>query len=217
MAADPAPAAPAATQATKVVSLLGVSDPTLILIRDLTGKSMLSFEADRKIELDANRRFEQAVKDRNFKFAGVMVDALTREFKKKNVTLTYLKDQKGKLAADGKSDEYSAVKVGTDTFLVVWFGPVGFLNIAKPKMAYKPLLVVNAKLIDAKTQRMLFLKTYNAGYAAAIKGVENVELDMRYTFPDVDKAMKRIDLGFEGYTAAEKLIAERIVRDIGLK
>ncbi|MES3023301.1 MAG: hypothetical protein V4857_17190 [Pseudomonadota bacterium] len=210
-------APPPGTAAIKAVSLIELSDPALFLIRDLTGKSLLSFEADRKHEAEMGRNFEQAVKERNFKFAGVMVDALMREFKKKNVALVYLKDQTPKLAADGKSDDYTGMKIGTDSFLMVWFGPIGFLNIAKPKMAYKPLLVVNAKLVDVKTQRVLFLKTYNAGYSAAINGVENVELDMRYTFPDVDNAMKRIGFAFEGYAAAEKLIAERIVRDIDLK
>jgi hypothetical protein len=198
------------------VSLLKVPAPNIVLIRDLTGSSMLGGTLDHQIEMARGVEFRKAVIARKYDFAEVLVGELRRSFKGRNIEMMYLEDQASTLAADKKSDDYSAVKVGTDAILEVWFGPVGFLNTAKPTMIYKPVVVINAKLIDAKTFEVLFLKTYNVGYEVKLKGVEYIAIDKKFHFGDYNSVVKRMDVAFDAFRGSEKIVADRVVSDLAL-
>jgi hypothetical protein len=202
----------------KSVALLRIGESQFFQVRDFSGMSALGGAIGGAIQgaVDDKRakQFLQAVNDKNVKFADVMVAKLQAELQKSGIQMEYLSEKAPKLAADGKTDDYSDIATDKDAILNVWFGATGFVNTAKLSTEYQPWLVVHARLVDPKTKAIIYQKTFNAGYEAKIANAVFVSLDPKYKFGNFDDLMSRVDLGIEALMSGEALVASQIASDI---
>jgi hypothetical protein len=202
----------------KTVALIRMGESQYFLVRDLSGMAALGGLVGGLVQgsLDDQRtkQYLQAVNDRKVKFSERIVADLQSEFAKAGIQMQYVPDQAARLAADKKSDDYSAIKTDKDAILVVWFGATGFVNTAKLSTEYQPWLIVNARLLDPKTKAILYQKTFNLGYAAKIDNAVFINLDQKYQFGNFDDLMGRVDFSIEALSAGDQLAAEHIVADL---
>jgi hypothetical protein len=124
-----------------------------------------------------------------------------------------VRDQAPKVAADGKSDDYSGVQVEADAILSVWFGVVGYMS--SPYSAhYEPWVLIKAHLVDSKTKKDLYFKTFCVGYKPKIENAVMLPADTRFRFGSFDDLMARSDDAVAGIVSCEKLTADRIGWDL---
>jgi outer membrane lipoprotein SlyB len=124
-----------------------------------------------------------------------------------------VRDQAPKVAADGKSDDYSGVHVDADAILSVWFGVVGYMS--SPYSAhYEPWVLVKARLLDAKTKKDLYFKTFCVGYKPKIENAVMLPADSRFRFGSFDDLIAHSDDAIAGIVSCEKLTADRIGSDL---
>lgn len=142
-----------------------------------------------------------------------MMADVERSLKADGYDVTVVRDQAPKPSADGKGDDYSAVHVDADAILSVWFGVVGY--VSGPYSAhYEPAVIVKARLLDAKTKRDLYFKTFCVGYKMKIENAVMIPADPQYRFGSFDDLMARADDAVAGLLSCEKLTADRIGWDL---
>jgi hypothetical protein len=205
----------------KSVALLGVSESQNIQVRQIYGVASLAGVVGGLVEgsIQAKRaqQLVQALNDKHIKFGDVIVAELQKDLAQAGITVEYMPDKKPMVAADGKTDDYSAIVTDKDAILNVWFGATGFVDAAQFSSQYQPWVVVNARLVDPKTRAIIYQKTFQVGYQAPIAHVEAVTLDPKYLYGDFDDLMSKIDSGIEGLSSGDALVAARITSDIDPK
>lgn len=202
----------------KSVVLLRVGESQFFQVRDFSGMSALGGivggAAQGSIDESRAKQFLQAVNDRNVKFSTLMVGNLKSELQKAGIQAEYREDLAPKLASDGKSDDYSAIKTDKDAILNIWFGATGFVNTAKLSTEFQPWLIVNTRLVDPKTRAIIYQKTFNVGYEAKLNNAVFVALDPKYHFGNFDDLMHRVDFAIEALSSSEQIVASHIAADI---
>jgi len=205
----------------KSIALMGVPEPSRFQVRDFYRVANLAgplggFAAG-SVDADRTKKFlEEAVIANKVKFGERLAADLQHDLEEAGFTVEFLGDQikKVKKAADGKTDDFSAVSTDKDAILAVWFGPIGFLSSAKLSTKFQSSVDVNAKLIDRATQKVLYQKTYVYGYDLGLDKAELLVVDEKYQFGDFDDLMKRKDLAIEALDSGLKVTASRITADL---
>lgn len=119
-----------------------------------------------------------------------------------------------KKSADGKSDDYSAVQVGADAILCVWFGATGYTS-SSLSIHYVPTLYVSARLIDAKTKQDIYFKVFCVGYKwHGLGNVVELDADPRYRYVSYDELMAKLDESFAGLVSCADVAAVRVGSDL---
>ncbi len=202
----------------KSVALLKVAESQQFMVRDFSGMSalggLIGGAIQGNIDDQRSQKFLEAVKDKQVMFGDIMVKEMQTALNEAGIEMLYLPGESPKFAADKKSDDYSHITTDKSAILNIWFGATGFVNTAKLSTEFQPWLVVNVRLVDPQTKAIIYQKTYNAGYNAAIANAEFISVDPRYKFGNFDDLMNRIDLGIEAISSSESIIARRVVADI---
>lgn len=208
-------------QKIKSIALLKVGEPQFFQVRDLSAAARLGIfggaiggALQGNTDDQNSQKFVKLINGKNIKLGEHIALAVRSELEKTGLNVQYLSDQVPKLAADKKSDDYSEIVTNKDAILNIWFGPVGFVNSAKFSTEYQPWLVVNARLIDAKTKLTIYQKTFNVGYEGKFNNAEFITLDSKYNFGDAQDLFKRFDFAVDSLLNGEKLVAEKIGSDI---
>lgn len=124
-----------------------------------------------------------------------------------------IRDQAPKQAAGGNGDGYSGVHVDADAILSVWFGVVGYVS-GPYSGHYEPSMLVKARLLDAKTKKDLYFKTFCVGYKMKIENAVMLPADTRFRFGSFDDLIARADDAVAGVVSCEDLTASRIGSDL---
>jgi hypothetical protein len=130
--------------------------------------------------------------------------------------VTVAGDQKPKLAADGKSDDYSDVHVDADAILSIWFGVVGYMS-SPYSTHYEPWVLVKARLLDAKTKKDIYFKTFCVGYKMKIENVVALPADPKYRYGSFDDLMAHTDDAAAGLVNCEEMVAKQIGSDLKVR
>jgi hypothetical protein len=208
-------------QKIKSVALLKVGEPQFFQVRDLSAAARLGIfggaiggALQGNTDDQNSQKFVKLINGKNIKLGEHIALAVRSELEKAGLNVQYLSDQVPKLAADKKSDDYSEIVTNKDAILNIWFGPVGFVNSEKFSTEYQPWLVVNARLIDAKTKLTIYRKTFNVGHEGKFNNAEFITLDSKYIFGDSRDLFKRFDFAVDSLLNGEELVAEKIGSDI---
>jgi hypothetical protein len=110
----------------KRVAVLGIHEPANVQVANIGGAAMAFGAIGGLIEGTTNashsKQFAEALNQQKRSLSEPLLAAVTQSLKEDGFEVTVASDQKPKLAADGKSDDYSEVHVDADAILSVWFG-----------------------------------------------------------------------------------------------
>ena len=81
-------------------------------------------------------------------------------------------------------------------------------------MHYEPSVLVKARLLDAKTKKDIYFKTFCVGYKMKIENAVMLPADTRFRFGSFDDLMAHADEAVAGLVSCEELTANRIGWDL---
>ncbi len=209
----------AATQ-IKRIAVLGIREPANVQVVNLGGAAgafgLVGGLIQGSTNADHSKQFVEAMRQRKTSLSEPMLAAVTQSLKDDGIEVTVAVDQKPKLAADGKSDDYSDVRVEADAILSVWFGVVGYMS-SPYSTHYEPWVLVKARLLDAKTKRDIYFKTFCVGYKMKIENVVPLPADPKYRYGSFDDLMVHTSDAVAGLVDCEEIAAKRIGADLRIR
>jgi hypothetical protein len=115
-------------------------------------------------------------------------------------------------AIDAKYD-YSAIDVKDDAILHVWFTGLGYVS-PPSKIAFQPWIQVRVRLVDAKSRKDLYFKTFRCGltYFPAM-GIVDVNSDPRFEYDFFEVLTAKVDESIVGIKACNHAIATQVAGD----
>ena len=206
----------AATQ-VKRVAVLGIHEPTNVTVMNIGGAAgafgLIGGLIQGGTNADHSKQFAEALKQQKQSLSEPMLAAITQSLKEDGFEVTVAADQKPKLAADGKSDDYTDVHVDADAILSVWFGVVGYMS-APNSTHYEPWVLIKARLLDAKTKKDIYFKTFCVGYKMKIENAVMLPADPKYRYKSFDDIMAHTSDAAAGLVNCEEITAKQIGLDL---
>jgi hypothetical protein len=202
--------------ALKRIAILGTPAPRNVQVTNIGGAAMafgaIGGAIQGGVNADHAKQFAELLAKHPALSEEIMAD-LEQSLKADGYDVTVVRDQAPKVAADGKSDDYSGVHVDADAILSVWFGVVGYMS--SPYSAhYEPCVLIKARLLDARTKKDLYFKTFCVGYKPKIENAVMLPADTRFRFHSFDDLIAHSDDAVAGIVSCEKLTADRIGSDL---
>jgi hypothetical protein len=145
--------------------------------------------------------------------AETLLTGISQSLKDDGFDVSVERVQKVKPAADGKSDDYSDIHVEADAILSVWFAVVGYMSPPN-STHYIPWVAIKARLLDAKTKKTIYEKTFCVGYEMKIKNAVLIPADSRYRYGSFSELMAHVDEAIAGLLSCEESAAKRIGEDL---
>jgi hypothetical protein len=206
----------ASASSIKRIALLKTPPPQNVLVMNMGGGAM-AFGAvggliQGGVNADHSKQFA-AVLAKYPALSETVMTEVERSLKADGYDVIVVRDQAPKLAADGKGDDYSAVHVDADAILSVWFGVVGYVS-GGFSVHYEPSVLVKARLLDAKTKKDIYFKTFCVGYKMKIENAVMLPADTRFRFGSFDDLMAHAEEAVAGLVSCEELTANRIGWDL---
>lgn len=203
--------------AIKTASLLRISESNLFLIRDLSGLPGLAGPIGGAISALAQEKraktFIEEYNHRHISLSTIMVKNIQDNLAKQGVKVSYLSNQSPVLDKEG-NDDYSNISTNSDVILNVWFGATGYIASAIISGDYEPWLVVNVRLLNSKTKKIIYQKTFSGGYEDKSTNIVFVPCGIKYRFATFDSLMSSFDRAIEGLTDCHVAIANKIASDL---
>ncbi len=210
----------AATTQIKRIAVLGIHEPGNIQVANLGGGAMAFGAIGGLIQgvtnVDHSKQFVEVLKQQKQSLSEPLERAVTEALKADGFEVTVARDQKPKLAADGKSDDYSEVHVDADAILSVWFGVVGYMS-APNSTHYEPWVLIKARLLDAKTKKDIYFKTFCVGYKMKIENAVMLPADPKYRYKSFDDLMAHTSDAAAGLVNCEEIAAKQIGLDLKVR
>jgi len=207
-----------ATGRMKRIALLSIPEPSEVPVANIGGGAGAFGLVGGLIQADVNlgqaEQFAQYLKSKKLDVARHFDEEVTRSLREAGYDVILVTDQRPKVAADGKSDDYSEVHVDADAILSIWSKSFGY--ISPPNSThYQPSGVVAVRLLDARTKADIYFKTYVVGWKLHIKESIYLETDEKYRYRSIDKFKESEDEAIEGLFEAEHLISQHVAQDLG--
>ncbi len=162
---------------------------------------------------DHSKQFVDVLNKQKTPLAETLLTALEQSVKEDGFDVSVERVQKVKVAADGKSDDYTDIHVDADAILSVWFAAVGY--ISPPNSThYVPWVAIKARLLDAKTKKDIYYKTFCVGYEMKIEHAVMLPADHKYRYASFDELMAHINDAIAGLLSSEEIAAKRIGQDL---
>ena len=146
-------------------------------------------------------------------FAQTLSDAMQKALEADGYLVVLVKDQKPKLASDKKSDDFSDVSVEADTILSLWYRYAAYYS-SPWSVHYEPQVLISAHLLDAKTKKELYFKTFAVGADMKIKDVVKVPADPKYSYSNFDALMEHKDEAVAGLLSCAQVAADQVKADL---
>lgn len=207
----------AVTGQIKRVAVLGVQEPAVVEVANLGGAAsafgLVGGLIQGSVNADHAKQFGEALKQQKLSLAEPLERAVAEALKADGFEVTVDRDQKPKPSADGKSDDYSDVRVEADAILSVWFGVVGYIS-APNSTRYEPWVLIKAHLFDARTKKDIYFKTFTVGYKMKIENAVWLAADGQYRYKSFDDVMSRVSHAAAGLVNCEEIVAKEIGADL---
>jgi hypothetical protein len=207
----------AAATGIKRIAILGIHEPKGVEVVNLGGVAagfgLVGGLIQGATNADHSKTFVAALRLRKPTLSDEMLRAITLALRDDGFEVTVAADQKPKLAADGKSDDYSDIHVDADAILSVWFGVVGYMSPPRSSQ-YEPWVMIKARLLDAKTKKDIYYKTFCVGYKMRIENSVALPADPKYQYDSFDELMAHVSDAAAGLVDCEEITAKRIGADL---
>jgi hypothetical protein len=204
----------------KRVVVLGIHEPANVQVANIGGAPMAFGAIGGLIQgatnVDHSKQFAEALRQQKQSLSEPMLTAITQSLREDGFEVTVAADQKPKLAADGKSDDYSDVHVDADAILSVWFGVVGYMS-SPYSTHYEPWVLIKARLLDAKTKKDIYFKTFCVGYKMKIENAVMLPADPKYRYSSFDDLMAHTSDAAAGLVNCEEITAKQIGLDLKVR
>jgi hypothetical protein len=206
-----------ATGRMKKIALLSIAEPREIPVANVGGAASAFGLVGGLVQANNNlgqaKDFADYLKAKNVDVARHFEDEVSQALRKAGYDVTVVSDQKPKVAADGKSDDYSGVRVDADAILSVWSRSFGY--VSPPNSThYEPSGVVMVRLLDSKTKADLYFKTFVVGWKLPIKESIYLETDPKFRYRSIDQLKAKEDEAITGIFEAERLISQHVGEDL---
>lgn len=210
----------AATNRIKKIALLAVPAPKEIPVANLGGASSAFGLVGGLIQASVNssqaRQFAEFLALKKIDLAQNLEAEVIAALKADGFEVTVEKNQKPKIASDGKSDDYSDVQVDADSILSVW--SVSFGYVSPPNTThYQPSGVVKVRLLNAKTKADLYYKTFVIGWKLPMKESVYLETDEKFRYKSIGEFTSHEEEAVQGLFEAQGVVARKIKMDLGLR
>jgi hypothetical protein len=223
-----APLRPAVAQQSpdsdRTVALLQVREPQSYVVMDFAsaGKAATSSAAENAVRAVREQDYPELLRDmingRNIKLGELLLNGLKSALLDRHTEVVYWPDQYPKPAANGRSDDFSGVRVDQRRMLLVWIDAAGVANSALSNLPYvthyEPWLVVRARLMDAQNKRVLGRADIQVGFKRPFFHLEHVPLDPKYKFGNFKDVQEHADEAVEALVAAAGLAAQQVIADL---
>lgn len=164
------------------------------------------------VNQDNTKRYVTLLNERGLKPWVELAGAVVASLREKGYEAAYTPDQVPKMAADGKSVDYSVINTDADGILAVWYVSFGYVS-ESCSTNYDLDLVIGVRLLDAKTRTSVFNKVYKV--ANCMPAFSRTVVESPSSFESADLLMARFDDSVAGVTKAQQAVAAQIAADLG--
>jgi hypothetical protein len=206
-----------ATGQMRKIALLSIPEPSEIPVANIGGAAAAFGLVGGLVQADINlgqaKDFAAYLKAKNLDVARHFEEELTLALRTAGYDVIVVSGQRPKVAADGKSDDYSGVHVDADAILSIWSRSFGY--ISPPNTThYEPSGVVMVRLLDSKSKADLYFKTFVVGWKLPIKQSIYLETDPKFRYHSIDQFKATQDEAIQGIFEAERLISQHVKEDL---
>jgi hypothetical protein len=207
----------AAAARIKRIAILGVPEPANIEAANLGGTAsafgLIGGLVQGSNNVDRAKKFTATLKQQNFSPAESLLHAMEQSLKAQGFDVVIVRDQKPKLSADGKSDDFSGIHVDADAFLAAWFGVDGY--VSQPfSTHFEPWVLIKAHLLDATSKHELYFKTFVVGWKMKIDNAVFLSPDPKFQFGSFDDLIAQAPLAASGLNHCNELAAQKVGADL---
>lgn len=200
----------------KTIALLNVAEPQSEQVINMGGGAALFGLVGGIVQGATNSShstsYTKLVADQKIHFSPDIVETITNQLTASGFQVVYLNDQKPAVASDGKSDDFSSIRTDADAILVVWFTTVGYVS-PPYSTSFQPWVAVRARLLDAKTKRDLYFKTFSGGYEMKAENSIYVPADSKYKYESFSALTMEFEDSINGLKESVCAIAHYISKD----
>jgi hypothetical protein len=201
----------------KSIAVLAINQPRNVQVANIGGAAgafgLVGGLIQGGTNADHAKQFADVLNKQKAPLGETMLAGVEQSLKDAGYAVTVIRDQKVKLGADGKSDDYSDVHVDDDAILSVWFTVVGYMS-SPYSTHYEPWVVIKARLLEAKTKKDIYYKTFCVGYKMKIENAVMLPADGRYRYASFDDLMARVNDAIAGLVNCEEIAAKHIGQDL---
>lgn len=205
------------TQNIKTIALLNVAEPQSEQVANMGGSAALFGLVGGLIQgatnISHSKSYSKLVADRNIQFSPDIVKTITDQLTASGYQVIYLNDQKPAVGSDGKSDDFSSIHTDADAILAVWFTTIGYVS-PPYSVNFQPWVAVRARLLDAKTKRDLYFKTFSGGYEMKVENSIYIPADSRYQYQSFGELTSAFNESVRGLKESACTIADYITKDL---
>jgi hypothetical protein len=199
------------------IAVLSIPEPAEIPVANLGGAASAFGLVGGLVQANNNlgqaKQFAEDLKAKDIDVARHFEEEILRSLREAGYEAVLVTGQKPKVAADGKSDDYSGIQVDADAILSVWSRSFGYVS-PPSSTHYEPSGVVMVRLLDSKSKADLYFKTFVVGWKLPIKESIYLETGTKYRYGSIDKFRASEDEAIQGLFEAERLISQRVGEDL---
>lgn len=195
----------------KRIALLEIDEPAEYSVVNVNGASAafgliggLIQAADSQAK---TTKFTATAKELNLYLGRDLAAQLKTALEQRGYEVTYLTGVRSK--KNVMEPDYHKVPTDADAILDVVLQSIGYYS-GPANSYYNPQLRVSAKLVSTRTYNTLYTQTFNYGEELAIRGIENIKPDTRYSYISFDKLRENKEQAIEGLRNAGTVVLQHL-------
>jgi hypothetical protein len=202
----------------KKIALLPIGESRAIAVTNAGGVSAafgaLGGLVQGSIDENHAKTYLDAINASGIKMADPLSVSLLDGLSKKGIDVVLLTGQHAKLAADGKTVDYSGITTDADVILQVWFGYTGYFS--GTMQGYQPWTIVNAKLLDARSKKELYQQSFSAWRKPMQDAIKFIAIDGMVEYGSFDDLMAHFKDSVDALMAGHQAIARQLLQELKL-
>ena len=159
------------------------------------------------------KRFNEAFAAKKPPFSQALTDSMCKALEADGYTVILALDQQANPDEDNAADAVADVHVSADTILTLWYREAGYCSAAF-SVSYVPKVLISARLIDARTKKELYAKTFAVGVEPSTRDVVSVEADPKYRYRSFDALFAHKDEAVAGLLESAPKAAALLQADL---
>ncbi|HZZ19498.1 MAG TPA: hypothetical protein VFE25_09020 [Opitutaceae bacterium] len=201
----------------KKVTLLALREPPVVHVVNFGGAASLFGAVGGLVQgltnAEHSKTFVAKLVSMKVTLKGPLQDSIVSALQKDGYQVSVDTTQYPVKTADGKSDDFSNVNVDSDAIMAVWITHEGYMSSATTTH-YQPWVVIRVRLIDARTKKDLYFKTFMVGYEMHIDNAVKIPADPKYRFSSFDDLMARMPEAVAGLIDSGNLASAQVGADL---